>query len=94
MVKVLITEAETGDVIIDRTCKIVIGAFSFEEEEQTQGLVYARNTDNFAMANAMIVAQSEVDDLCDRHPELEHLANYLKRVSDLKEMERGATTDE
>ena len=87
MLKVLITEIETGDTIYDMECDVVIAGLSDAHEEgHVHGFTYARNTDSFTLAGCANSVEKEIHDLFDRHPELEHMANYLKAVSDIEEM--------
>lgn len=87
MLKVLITEIETGDTIYDMECDVVIAGLSDAHEEgRVRGLTYARNTDSFTLAGCANSVEKEIHGLFDRHPELEHMANYLKAVSDIEEM--------
>ena len=87
MLKVLITEIETGDTIYDMECDVVIAGLSDAHEEgHVHGFTYARNTNSFTLAGCANSVEKEIHGLFDRHPELEHLANYLKAVSDIEEM--------
>lgn len=87
MLKVLITEIETGDTIYDMECDAVIAGLSDAHEEgHVHGFTYARNTDSFTLAGCANSVEKEIHGLFDRHPELEHMANYLKAVSDIEEM--------
>ena len=87
MLKVLITEIETGDTIYDMECDVVIAGLSDAHEEgHVHGFTYARNTDSFTLAGCANSIEKEIHGLFDRHPELEHMANYLKAVSDIEEM--------
>ena len=87
MLKVLITEVETGDTIYDMECDVVIAGLSDAHEEgHVHGFTYARNTDSFTLAGCANSVEKEIHGLFDRHPELEHMANYLKAVSDIEEM--------
>ena len=87
MLKVLITEIETGDTIYDMECDVVIAGLSDAHEEgHVHGFTYARNTDSFTLAGCANSVEKEIHGLFDRHPELEHMANYLKVVSDIEEM--------
>lgn len=87
MLKVLITEIETGDTIYDMECDVVIAGLSDAHEEgHVHGFTYARNTDSFTLAGCANSVEKEIHVLFDRHPELEHLANYLKAINDTEEM--------
>ena len=87
MLKVLITEIETGDTIYDMECDVVIAGLSDAHEEgHVHGFTYARNTDSFTLAGCANSVEKEIHGLFDRHPELERMANYLKAVSDIEEM--------
>lgn len=87
MLKVLITEVETGNTIYDMECDVVIAGLSDANNEgRVHGLTYARNANSFAIAGCANAVEDEIHGLLDRHPELEHLANYLKAVSDIEEM--------
>lgn len=87
MLKVLITEIESGDTIYDMECDVVIAGLSDAHEEgHVHGFTYARNTDSFTLAGCANSVEKEIHGLFDRHPELEHMANYLKAVSDIEEM--------
>ena len=87
MLKVLITEIETGDTIYDMECDVVIAGLSDAHEEgHVHGFTYARNTDSFTLAGCANSVEKEIHGLFDRHPELEHMANYLEAVSDIEEM--------
>ena len=87
MLTVLITEIETGDTIYDMECDVVIAGLSDAHEEgRVHGITYARNTDSFTLAGCANSVEKEIHGLFDRHPELEHMANYLKAVSDIEEM--------
>lgn len=87
MLKVLITEIETGDTIYDMECDVVIAGLSDAHEEgHVHGFTYARNTGSFTLAGCANSVEKEIHGLFDRHPELEHMANYLKAVSDIEEM--------
>lgn len=87
MLKVLITEIETGDTIYDMECDVVIAGLSDAHEEgHVHGFTYARNTDSFTLAGCANSVEKEIHGLFDRHPEIEHMANYLKVVSDIEEM--------
>lgn len=87
MLKVLITEIETGDTIYDMECDVVIAGLSDAHEEgYVHGFTYARNTNSFTLAGCANSVEKEIHGLFDRHPELEHMANYLKAVSDIEEM--------
>ena len=87
MLKVLITEIETGDTIYDMECDVLIAGLSDAHEEgHVHGFTYARNTNSFTLAGCANSVEKEIHGLFDRHPELEHMANYLKAVSDIEEM--------
>lgn len=87
MLKVLITEIETGNTVYDMECDVVIAGLSDASNEgHVHGLTYARNTDFFTLAGCANAVEKEIHGLFDRHPELEHLVNYLKSVSDIEEM--------
>lgn len=87
MLKVLITEIETGDTIYDMECDVLIAGLSDANNEgHVHGFTYARNTDSFTLAGCANSVEKEIHDLFDRHPELEHMANYLKAASDIEEM--------
>lgn len=87
MLKVLITEVETGNTIYDMECDVVIAGLSDANNEiRMHGFTYARNAGSFALAGCANAVEGEIHGLFDRHPELEHLANYLKAVSDIEEM--------
>lgn len=87
MLKVLITEVETGNTIYDMECDVVIAGLSDANNEgRVHGFTYARNTDTFTLAGCANAVEKDIHDLFDRHPELEHLTNYLKVVSDIEEM--------
>lgn len=87
MLKVLITEIETGNTICDMECDVIIAGISDANNEgRVHGFTYARNTDSFTLAGCASAVEKEIHDLFDRHPELEHLTNYLKVVSDIEEM--------
>lgn len=87
MLKVLITEIETGNTICDMECDVIIAGISdANNEDHVRGFTYARNADSFALAGCANAVEGEIHGLFDRHPELEHLANYLKAVSDIEEM--------
>lgn len=87
MLKVLITEIETGDTIYDMECDVVIAGFSDAHEEgHVHGFTYAKDTDSFTLAGCANSIEKEIHGLFDRHPELEHLANYLKAINDAEEM--------
>lgn len=87
MLKVLITEIETGNTVYDVECDVVIAGISDANNEgRMHGFIYARNADSFAVAGCANVVEDEIHGLFDRHPELEYLANYLKAVSDIEEM--------
>ena len=87
MLKVLITEIESGDTICDMECDVVIAGLSDAHEEGcVRGLTYARNTDSFTLAGCANSVEKEIHGLFDRHPELEHLANYLKVINEIEEI--------
>ena len=87
MLKVLITEVETGNTIYDMECDVVIAGLSdANNEDLVYGFTYARNTGPSSLAGCANAVEKEIHDIFDRHPELEHLANYLKVVSDIEEM--------
>lgn len=87
MLKVLITEIETGNTVYDVECDVVIAGISDANNEgHMHGFTYARNANSFAIAGCANAVEGEIHGLFDRHPELEHLANYLKAVSDIEEM--------
>lgn len=87
MLKVLITEIETGDTIYDMECDVLIAGLSDANNEgHVHGFTYARNTDSFTLAGCANTVEKEIHGLFDRRPELEHLANYLKAISDTEEM--------
>lgn len=87
MLKVLITEVETGNTIYDMECDVVIAGISDANNEgHMHGFTYARNADSFDIAGCASAVEKEIHGLFDRHPELEHLANYLKAVSDIEKM--------
>lgn len=87
MLKVLITEIETGNTVYDMERDVVIAGISDANNEgHMQGFTYARNADSFAIAGCANAVEVEIHGLFDRHPELEHLANYLKAVSDIEKM--------
>lgn len=87
MLKVLITEIETGDTIYDMECDVVIAGLSDAHEEgHVHGFTYAKDTDSFTLAGCANSIEKEIHGLFDRHPELEHLANYLKAINDTEEM--------
>ena len=87
MLKVLITEIETGNTVYDMECDVVIAGLSdANNESHVHSFTYARNADSFAVAGCANAVEKEIHDLFDRHPELEHLTNYLKVVSDIEEM--------
>lgn len=87
MLKVLITEIETGDTIYDMECDVVIAGLSDAHEEgHVHGFTYARNTDSFTLAGCANSVEKEIHGLFDRHPELEHLANYLKVINEIEEI--------
>lgn len=87
MLKVLITEVETGDTIYDMECDVLIAGLSDANNEgHVHGFTYARNTDSFTLAGCANTVEKEIHGLFDRHPEVEHLVNYLKVVSEIEEM--------
>lgn len=87
MLKVLITEVETGNTIYDMECDVVIAALSDANNEgSVHGCIYARNTDTFTLAGCANTVEKEIHGLFDRHPELEHLSNCLKAIDDAEEM--------
>lgn len=87
MLKVLITEIETGNTIYDMECDVIIAGISDANNEgHVHGLTYARNTNSFALVGCANAVEKEIHGLFDRHPELEHLANYLKVASEIEEM--------
>lgn len=87
MLKVLITEIETGNTICDMECDVVIAGLSDANNEgRVHGFTYARNTDTFTLAGCANTVEKEIHGLFDRHPELEHLSNYLKAIDDTEEM--------
>ena len=87
MLKVLITEVETGNTIYDMECDVVIAGLSDANNEGcVHGFTYARNTGSFALAGCAITVEKEIHGLFDRRPELEHLSNYLKAIADAEEM--------
>lgn len=87
MLKVLITEIETGDTIYDMECDVVIAGLSDAHEEgHVHGFTYAKDADSFTLAGCANSIEKEIHGLFDRHPELEHLANYLKAISDTEEV--------
>lgn len=87
MLKVLITEVETGNTIYDMECDVVIAGLSDANNEgHVHGFTYARNTDSFTLAGCANAVEKEIHGLFDRHPELEHLSNYLKAIADTEEM--------
>lgn len=87
MLKVLITEIESGDTIYDMECDVVIAGLSDAHEEgRVRGFTYARNTDSFTLAGCVNSVEKEIHGLFDRHPELEHLANYLKVINEIEEI--------
>ena len=87
MLKFLITEVETGNTIYDMECDVIIAGLSDAGNEgHVHGVTYARNTGSFTLAGCANAVEKEIHGLFDRHPELEHMANYLKAVSDIEEM--------
>ena len=87
MLKVLITEIETGDTIYDMECDVLIAGLSDANNEgHVHGFTYARNTGSFTLAGCANTVEKEIHGLFDRHPGLEHLANYFKAISDTEEM--------
>ena len=87
MLKVMITEIETGNTICDMKCDVIIAGISdANNEDHVRGFTYAQNAGAFALAGCANAVEKEIHDLFDRHPELEHLTNYLKVVSDIEEM--------
>lgn len=87
MLKVLITEVETGNTIYDMECDVVIAGLSDANNEGcVHCFTYARNTDSFTLAGCANTVEKKIHGLFDRHPELERLANHLKAVSDTEEM--------
>lgn len=87
MLKVLITEIETGDTIYDMECDVVIAGLSDAHEEgHVHGFTYAKDTGSFVLAGCANAAEKEIHGLFDRHPELEHLANYLKVINEIEEI--------
>lgn len=87
MLKVLITEIETGDTIYDMECDVLIAGLSDANNEgHVHGFTYARNTGSFTLVGCANTVEKEIHGLFDRHPGLEHLANYLKAISDTEEM--------
>jgi hypothetical protein len=87
MLKVLITEIETGDTIYDMECDVVIAGLSDAHEEgHVHGFTYARNTNSFTLAGCANSVEKEIHGLFDRHPELEHLTNYLKVINEIEEI--------
>lgn len=97
MLKVLITEIETGNTVYDMECDVVIAGLSDANNEgNMHGLTYAQTTGAFALAGCANAVEKEIHGLFDRHPEVEHLANYLKAVSDIEEVtvDEEAESDE
>lgn len=87
MLKVLITEIETGNTIYDMECDVVIAGLSDANNEgHVHGFTYARNVDSVTLAGCANTVEKEIHGLFDRNPELEHLANYIKAISDAEEM--------
>lgn len=87
MLKVLITEVETGNTVYDMECDVVIAGISDANNEgHMHGFTYARNANSFAIAGCANAVEGEIHGLFDRHPELEHLSNYLKAIDDTEEM--------
>jgi hypothetical protein len=87
MLKVLITEVETGNTIYDMECDVVIAGLSdVHKEGRVHGFTYAKDTDSLTLAGCANSVEKEIHGLFDRHPELEHLANYLKVINDTEEM--------
>lgn len=87
MLKVLITEVETGNTIYDMECDVVIAGLSDANNEgHVHGVTYARNAGVLTLADCANAAEEEIHGLFDRYPELEHLSNYLKAIDDAEEM--------
>lgn len=87
MLKVLITEIETGNTVYDMECDVVIAGISDANNEgHMHGFTYARNANSFDIAGCANAVEDEIHGLFDRHPELEHLSNYLKAIDDTEEM--------
>lgn len=87
MLKVLITEVETGNTIYDMECDAVIAGLSDANNEgHVHGITYAQNTDFFTLAGYANTVEKEIHGLFDRYPELEHPSNYLKAIDDTEEM--------
>lgn len=87
MLKVLITEIETGDTIYDMECDVVIAGLSDAHEEgRVHGFTYAKDTDSFTLAGCANSVEKEIHGLFDRHPEIEHLSNYLKVINEIEEI--------
>lgn len=87
MLKVLITEIETGNTICDMECDVIIAGISdANNEDHVYGVTYARNTGPSSLAGCANAVEKEIHDIFDRHPELEHLSNYLKAIDDTEEM--------
>jgi hypothetical protein len=87
MLKVLITEIETGDTIYDMECDVLIAGLSDANNEgHVHGFTYARNTDSFTLAGCANTVEKEIHGLFDRHPEREHLTNYLKVINEIEEI--------
>ena len=87
MLKVMITEIETGNTICDMKCDVIIAGISdANNEDHVRGFTYAQNAGAFALAGCANAVEKEIHGLFDRHPELEHLSNYLKAIDDTEEM--------
>ena len=87
MLKVLITEVETGNTIYDMECDVVIAGLSDAHEEgRVHGFTYAKDTDSFTLAGCANSVEKEIHGLFDRHPEIEHLSNYLKVINEIEEI--------
>lgn len=87
MLKVLITEIETGNTVYEMECDVVIaGVSDANNEGHMHSFTYARNSNSFAIAGCANAVEDEIHGLFYRHPELERLANDLKAVSDIEEM--------
>lgn len=87
MLKILITEMETGEVLFDMESNAMIAGFADAKKKgNVHGFTYGKRVDSFVFAGCANSVEKEIHGLFDRNPELEHLANYLKAISETEEM--------
>lgn len=87
MLKVLITEVETGEVHIDLECNAIIaGIADANNEGDVHGFTYAQKADAFVVAGCANAAERELSALFAKFPELERLAAHPKDARALVEM--------